>query len=213
MNVNKVDTAAILMRLEQTYKDTQSALCFASTFELLIAVMLSAQCTDKRVNIVTTELFKRYNTPEKLAALEPIALQTMIKSCGLTRTKSQNIIATSRLLVQKFGGIVPSDIDTLQTLPGVGRKTANVVASVAYGVPAIAVDTHVFRVSNRIGLVHASDVLGTEKQLMQVIPREKWSSAHHWLIWHGRKICSARGPKCDACFLNDLCETFTTGII
>ncbi|MGI6193560.1 MAG: endonuclease III [Christensenellales bacterium] len=195
----------ILRRLEECYPDARPALEYSTPFELLIAVMLSAQCTDVRVNMVTRELFKLYNTPEQFAKLEQEELLPMIKSCGLGPSKSKNIIATAKELVEKYGGEVPKDIETLQSLPGVGRKTANVVASVAFGVPAIAVDTHVFRVSNRTGLASAKDVTNTEKQLMEVIPREKWALAHHWLIWHGRKVCTARNPSCDTCALKDVC--------
>ena len=195
----------VLERMEAFYGDAKPELEYRTPYELLVAVMLSAQCTDKRVNAVTRELFKTYSTPQAMAALTPEELEPLIKSCGLGPSKSKNIIATSRLLLSDFGGEVPRDIEVLQTLPGVGRKTANVVASVAYGVPAIAVDTHVFRVSNRIGLASARDVSNTEKQLMALIPKEKWSKAHHWLIWHGRRICSARAPKCGECFLSDVC--------
>lgn len=194
-----------LRRLEAHYGEAKPALHYQNPFELLVAVMLSAQCTDKRVNVVTNELFQHYKTPEEMAALSAEELEPMIRSCGLSKTKSKNIVTTSKILVEEYDSCVPEDIATLQTLPGVGRKTANVVASVAFGVPAIAVDTHVFRVSNRIGLAEASNVLNTEKELMQRIPKEKWSQAHHWLIWHGRNFCTARAPKCDVCFLPDVC--------
>lgn len=197
----------VLERMEDFYGDAKPELHYRSPYELLVAVMLSAQCTDKRVNAVTEELFKTYNTPETMAALTPEELEPLIKSCGLGPSKSKNIIATSRLLLSDFGGEVPREIEVLQKLPGVGRKTANVVASVAYGVPAIAVDTHVFRVSNRIGLASAKDVTNTEKQLMALIPMDKWAKAHHWLIWHGRRICTARSPKCAECFLKDVCAS------
>jgi len=201
----KARQAEILRRLEEHYPNAKPALVYSTPFELLVAVMLSAQCTDVRVNMVTEELFKRYSTPEQFAALTPEELLPLIKSCGLGPSKSKNIIVTSKELVENYGGEVPSDIEVLQTLPGVGRKTANVVASVAFGVPAIAVDTHVFRVSNRTGLADARDVTNTEKQLMEVIPKEKWALAHHWLIWHGRRVCAARSPACESCFLRDVC--------
>jgi len=159
-----------------------------------------------RVNLVTDELFKEYGTVESMAALTAEELLPRIKSCGLGPSKAKNIVATSKILIEQYGGEVPQDIETLQSLPGVGRKTANVVASVAFNVPAIAVDTHVFRVSNRTGLAKAKDVLHTEKQLMEAIPKEKWSQAHHWLIWHGRRVCDARKPKCEECVLKDLCD-------
>lgn len=195
----------VLRRLEAYYGEAKPALHYQNPFQLLIAVMLSAQCTDKRVNVVTNELFQRYKTPEDIAVLSAEELEPMIRSCGLSKTKSKNMVNTCKMLIREYDGRVPDEIEILQTLPGVGRKTANVVASVAYGVPAIAVDTHVFRVSNRIGLADAKNVLETEKQLMERIPKEKWSQAHHWLIWHGRNFCTARAPKCDQCFLPDVC--------
>lgn len=196
----------ILRRLEEIYLGTKPALHYATPFELLVAVILSAQCTDVRVNLVTEELFKKYSKPEQFAALSEEELLPMIKSCGLGPSKSKNIIAASREIIKKYHGEVPPDVDALQTLPGVGRKTANVVASVAFGIPAIAVDTHVFRVANRTGLAEAKDPANTEKQLMTVIPKGKWSSAHHWLIWHGRRVCSARNPSCGTCPLEDVCS-------
>lgn len=195
----------LLERLEAYYGEAKPALHYATPFELLIAVMLSAQCTDKRVNVVTTELFKKYNTPESMARLSAEELEPMIRSCGLSKTKAKNIVHTCQLLMDEYESNVPETVQELQKLPGVGRKTANVVASVAFGVPAIAVDTHVYRVSNRTGLAHASTVTVTEEQLMEVIPMEKWSQAHHWLIWHGRNFCTARQPKCHDCFINDVC--------
>ena len=191
-----------LKRLEEAYPDARPALHYNTPFELLIAVMLSAQCTDVRVNIVTETLFEKWNTPEQFASITPDELLPWIKSCGLGPAKSKNIVATSKMLCEQFGGKVPK---VLQTLPGVGRKTANVVASVAYGVPAIAVDTHVFRVSNRIGLADAKDVTNTEKQLMERIPKENWAKAHHWLIFHGRRVCTARSPKCGECTVAPYC--------
>jgi endonuclease-3 len=198
----------ILELLEKHYYGAKSELKFENPFQLLIATILSAQCTDKQVNKVTPKLFAKYKGPEDLANLTPEELEKEIKSCGFYRTKSRNIIKTCQILVEKYGGQVPSQLDLLQKLPGVGRKTANVVASNAFGVDAIAVDTHVFRVSNRLGLAKANSVEETEKQLMQNIPKEKWSEAHHWLIHHGRKICIARNPKCDKCFLNQYCFYF-----
>lgn len=198
----------ILRRLEEYYKDAKPALHYDNPFELLIAVMLSAQCTDKRVNVVTDELFKQYNSPKAIAELGGEQLEPLIRSCGLSKTKSKNIALTCQMLLDEYDGLVPKQIDVLQTLPGVGRKTANVVASVAFGVPAIAVDTHVFRVSNRLGLVKANNVTMAEKQLMEQIPEQKWSQAHHWLIWHGRQFCTARAPKCEECFVSDCCAEF-----
>ena len=195
-----------MKRLEELYFGEKPALKFQSPFQLLVAVMLSAQCTDVRVNLVTDKLFVEYGTVEKMAQLTPEELLPMIKSCGLGPSKAKNIVATSKKLIEEYDSQVPKDIETLQSLPGVGRKTANVVASVAFGVPAIAVDTHVFRVANRTGLACAKDVTNTEKQLMEVIPKEKWSQAHHWLIWHGRRVCDARKPRCQECVLAGLCD-------
>ncbi|MCE5188846.1 MAG: endonuclease III [Eubacteriales bacterium] len=192
--------------LAATYPNAKPALEFRSPFELLVATILSAQCTDVMVNQCTRELFPVANTPEQFAAMTEEELFPYIKRCGFYRMKGQHILETARILVAQFGGEVPADLDKLQTLPGVGRKTANVVASNAFGIPAIAVDTHVFRVSNRIGLAKASNVEKTEEQLQQAIPRKDWTAAHHWLIYHGRQICEARKPKCEICPLNHLCE-------
>ncbi|MEZ4509805.1 MAG: endonuclease III [Eubacteriales bacterium] len=191
--------------LAATYPDAKPALDFSSPFELLVATILSAQSTDVMVNKCTAELFPVANTPEQIAAMTEEELFPYIKRCGFFNTKGRHILETARILVTEFGGEVPASIETLQTLPGVGKKTANVVASNAFGIPAIAVDTHVFRVSNRIGLADAKNVEKTEEQLQKAIPREHWTQAHHWLIYHGRQICDARKPKCDICPLNHLC--------
>lgn len=191
--------------LAATYPDAKPALDFTSPFELLVATILSAQSTDVMVNKCTAELFPVANTPEQIAAMTEEELFPYIKRCGFFNTKGRHILETARILVAEYGGEVPASIETLQTLPGVGKKTANVVASNAFGIPAIAVDTHVFRVSNRIGLADAKNVEKTEEQLQKAIPRENWTQAHHWLIYHGRQICDARKPKCDICPLNHLC--------
>ncbi len=201
----KPNIKKILSVLENTYRETQTALTYQTPFQLLIATMLAAQSTDVRVNIVTKDLFRDYPTAEKMARLSIEALESYIKTVGLYHTKARNIIATSKILAEQYNGDVPDSREEFVKLPGVGRKTANVVLSIAKGVPAIAVDTHVFRVSNRLGLARAKNVLDTEKQLMINIPQEKWSDAHHWLIWHGRKICKAQRPLCDSCPLADLC--------
>ena len=193
--------------LEDTYKGAIPELIFNSPFELLIAVILSAQCTDKRVNAVTKELFKIANTPEQFLILSQAKLEELIKSCGFYRMKSKNILAACRMIVDKFNGEVPNTFDELVTLPGVGRKTANVVTSVAFKQPAIAVDTHVFRIANRLQLAIGSTPLEVELGLQKVIPREKWSDAHHWLIWHGRKICKAQRPLCNECPLINCCPS------
>ena len=193
--------------LEATYKGAIPELIFNSPFELLIAVILSAQCTDKRVNAVTKELFKIANTPEQFLILSQAKLEELIKSCGFYRMKSKNILAACKMIVDKFNGEVPNTFDELVTLPGVGRKTANVVTSVAFKQPAIAVDTHVFRIANRLQLAIGSTPLEVELGLQKVIPREKWSDAHHWLIWHGRKICKAQRPLCNECPLINCCPS------
>lgn len=195
----------ILATLEKLYGQEQCGLDFNTPFELLIATILSAQCTDVRVNIVTNDLFDKYNTPETILLLGEEALLEKIKTCGLAKTKAKNIILTCHRLLIEYNGIVPAQMEELITLPGVGRKTANVVMSNAFNIPAIAVDTHVFRVSRRIGLASGKTVLEVEKELMKNIPQDKWSQAHHWLIWHGRKCCTARKPNCGECMLNNLC--------
>jgi endonuclease-3 len=199
--------AAILERLRKTYAQAQTALEYRDTFQLLVAVILSAQCTDARVNMVTPALFARYPTAEAMAAAEPEDLEPFIKTCGLFTTKAKNIIATSRLIVEHHGGKVPSTMEELLELPGVGRKTANVVLAVGFAQDAIAVDTHVFRVANRTGLTRARTPAQSERQLMKVVPRAEWSQAHHWLIHHGRDVCHARKPECARCVLVDLCPS------
>lgn len=195
----------ILQRLELKYFGAKPALRFSNAFELLVATMLSAQTTDKQVNAVTEALFDKAPDADAMLRLSLAEIEGYIKSCGFYHTKAQNLLAACRKLADEYGGEVPRTMEELTKLPGVGRKTANVVLSNAFGIPGIAVDTHVFRVTNRLGLANAKDVLETEMQLMQNIPKEKWSDAHHWLIWHGRKVCSARKPTCDICFLYDLC--------
>jgi len=195
----------ILAELARLYPNAGPELHFTNPFETLIATMLSAQCTDKQVNKVTAPLFARFRCPADLAALEPEELEPWIHGCGVFRIKAKNIVACCRILCEKYGGEVPNDWEALQTLPGVGRKTANVVYANAFGGDCIAVDTHVFRVSNRLGLADAKDVLKTELQLQQNIPKQDWSKAHHWIIYHGRRVCHARNPKCAACTLRALC--------
>lgn len=202
----KKDREQVLATLESLYGQEKCGLTFSTPFELLIATILSAQCTDVRVNIVTTDLFRDCNTPAAILALGEKVLLEKIKSCGLSKTKARNIILTCARLLSEYDGAVPKSMDELMTLPGVGRKTANVVISNAFDMPAIAVDTHVFRVSKRIGLAKGATVLDVEKELMKNIPREKWSQAHHWLIWHGRRCCTARNPKCAECKLQELCD-------
>ena len=195
----------VLARLKDVYKNVGTALRFKTPYELLVATILSAQSTDKQVNKVTKELFQKYPDAQAISQLTPEELAEEIKSIGLYKNKSKNIVAASKLMVEQYYGQVPADLDELVKLPGVGRKTANVVLSNAFGIPALAVDTHVFRVANRLKLTDSHDVLTSEKQLMAMIPREDWSDAHHWLIWHGRLFCKARKPNCERCKLNDLC--------
>ncbi|MGN1372533.1 MAG: endonuclease III [Candidatus Coproplasma sp.] len=198
----------ILAELKRLYPDARPALKYTSPYELLIAVILSAQCTDERVNKVTAELFKNYNTPQNMLELTQEELEKYIYSCGFYRAKAAHILSASRDICEKFGGEVPSDFDMLKSLAGVGQKTANVVWSVAFGGDAIAVDTHVFRVSNRLGLANAATPEKTEEQLKLVIPKSDWSKAHHWLIYHGRRVCHSRKPDCENCTLKEGCRYF-----
>ena len=207
MRITKKIKDEMLAILEDTYKDTKSALNFNNPFELLIAVILSAQCTDKRVNVTTARLFAKAATPEAILNMGVEELENEIRDCGLFRNKAKNIIATCHKLCSDYHGQVPSDFDELLKLPGVGRKTANVVSSIAFNRPAIAVDTHVFRVSNRLQLATGTTPNEVEQGLQKAIPMEKWSYAHHWLIWHGRKICRARNPLCKDCPLKQLCPS------
>ena len=203
--MKKQDVANVLEALEAAHFEAVCALEFGSPFELLVATILSAQCTDRQVNKVTAVLFTKFNKPEDFAALTPEELEPYIKSCGFYHAKAKNIVLTSRAILEKHGGQVPENMQELSALPGVGRKTSNVVLSNAFGQDAIAVDTHVFRVTNRIGLANAKTVEETERQLMKTIPQEKWSRAHHWLIRHGRVICHARKPECEICPIRPWC--------
>ncbi len=205
MNNNSI----ILDTLEKMYPDARCELNHQTPFELLVATIMSAQCTDVRVNIITSTLFKKYNTPEDFAKLTYEELEPLIKSCGVYKNKSRSIINTSRILLEKYSSEVPHTMEELMSLPGVGRKTANVVLSNAFNQNRIAVDTHVFRVSNRLGLADAKDVIDTENQLMANIPEEKWTVTHHNLIFHGRQVCSARNPKCDICRLAPYCKYYS----
>ena len=185
----------------------ETELHYADPFQLLVAVILSAQCTDKRVNMVTRELFRAFPTPQKLAEAEPQELYEYIKSISYPNNKTKALIGMAKALVERFDGQVPEDIDDLLTLPGVGRKTANVMLAVVFNKPAMAVDTHVFSVSNRLGLTNNSRTpLATEKTLMKHIPAEAIPKAHHWLILHGRYVCTARKPDCEGCYLADICK-------
>jgi endonuclease-3 len=197
--VTRAVAAAELAILEATYPQAVTALEFSSPFELLIAVILSAQCTDARVNLTTPKLFARYPDPAALAAANQSDVEQIIKSCGFFRTKSRNIIAAARGLLERHDGEVPRERESLEALPGVGRKTANVVMSVAFEAAAFAVDTHVFRVSHRLGLTLATTPRGVEEDVTKLVPPAKWRHAHHWLILHGREICKAPTPQCGRC--------------
>ncbi len=198
---------AILAALHDLYPDAGPELNFTNPYETLIATMLSAQCTDKQVNKVTPAVFARYPDAHAMAEAQLDDLFPMVKSCGF-KSKASNIIETCRLLCARHGGEVPATREELTALPGVGRKTANVVLANAFKVPALAVDTHVFRVSNRLGLADAKTVEETEKQLMRAIPKADWCDAHHWLIWHGRRVCKAQRPLCEECGLRGMCKEY-----
>jgi len=202
--MNKKTAKIIVEKLSGIFTD-KPALNFSSPYELLIAVILSAQCTDERVNKITLELFKEYNTPEKMVSLSQEELEKYIYSCGLYKSKAEHILSASRDILDKFNGFVPETLEELRSLAGVGRKTANVVYSVAFKGAAIAVDTHVFRVSNRIGLVNADNVLNTEKGLMKILDKSDWSRAHHYLIYLGRSYCKAAKPDCALCPISAEC--------
>lgn len=209
MRVTKAIKAEQLRRLSEHYKDEGTMLHFSSPFTLLVAVVLSAQCTDKRVNIITSRMFPRLDTPAKMVQLTQAEMEKEIHDCGLYKAKAKKLLGLSRMILEDFGGEVPESFDDLVKLPGVGRKTANVVRSVAFGYPAIAVDTHVFRVSNRLKLSIGDTPEKVEEGLKKAIPMKDWSAAHHWLIWHGRKVCRARNPSCETCFLEDICPSCT----
>lgn len=196
----------IFRRLAVAIPSPTTELVHSSTFELLIAVILSAQATDKGVNIATAKLFPVANTPQKILDLGLEGLESYIKTIGLYRSKAKNVMATCRLLVDKFGGEVPDTRDSLESLPGVGRKTANVILNTAFGHPTIAVDTHIFRLGNRIGLAPGKTPLEVEQKLVKTTPKEYLHDAHHLLILHGRYVCVARKPKCRDCVIHDLCE-------
>lgn len=199
-------TAKIIVDVLSTVFTDKPALNFSSPYQLLIAVILSAQCTDERVNKITAELFKEHGTPEKMLTLSQKELEKYIFSCGLYKSKAEHILSATSDIIEKFGGQVPTDLESLRSLAGVGRKTANVVYSVAFKGNAIAVDTHVFRVSNRIGLVNAKTVLSTEKGLMKILDKNDWSRAHHYLIYLGRSFCKASKPDCQNCPINIQCK-------
>ena len=196
----------IFERLREANPNPTTELVYRTPFELLVAVVLSAQATDKSVNKATEVLFRDFNTPEQIARLGVAKLESYIKTSGLYRTKAKNVVALAKILVEQHGGEVPANREALEALPGVGRKTANVVLNTAFGEPTIAVDTHIFRVSNRTGIAPGKDPLAVETELNEVTPDEFKRNAHHWLILHGRYVCLARKPDCPRCLIRDLCE-------
>ncbi len=207
--MNKQEVLKIIELLKEEYPGAKCELNYNTPFQLLIATVLSAQTTDKKVNAVTETLFVEYPDLDSFITLSKEELEDKIRSIGLYRSKSKNVMNLCITLMDKFNGKVPREFDQLITLAGVGRKTANVVISNAFNQPAIAVDTHVFRVSNRIGLAKADDVLKTELQLQKAIPKKYWSLAHHLLIWHGRRVCKARKPNCAECTIKHKCKYYS----
>ncbi len=204
--MNQAKRTEIFTRLRAANPKPTTELEYASTFQLLIAVILSAQATDRSVNLATRKFFPEHGTPQGLLALGEEGLGEYIKTIGLYRTKAKNVINTCRILIERHGGQVPEDREALEALPGVGRKTANVVLNTAFGHPTIAVDTHIFRVANRTGIAPGKTVIEVERKLEKVVPKEFLYDAHHWLILHGRYVCVARTPKCPQCGIEDLCE-------
>ncbi|MCW5607316.1 MAG: endonuclease III [Nitrosomonas sp.] len=204
MNAAKRREMFICLQVSNPHPTTE--LEYQSSFELLIAVILSAQATDKSVNLATRKLFPRTNTPQGIVTLGEIGLLEYIKSIGLYKSKARNILATCKLLIDKYAGEVPRTREALEELPGVGRKTANVILNTAFGEPTIAVDTHIFRVANRTGLARGKNVLEVELKLLKAVPKEFRHDAHHWLILHGRYVCKARKPECGKCMIYHLCE-------
>lgn len=198
----------ILDALAAAYPDARCALHFADPFQLLVATILSAQCTDERVNMVTPALFARYPTPEKLAKAKPEDVEDLIRSTGFYRNKRKSIQGMAQRVVERHGGRVPQTMEELLELPGVARKTANVVLGVAYGkAEGVVVDTHVKRLAGRLGLTDETDPKKIERDLMELLPRKEWIAAGHLLIWHGRRVCTARNPRCERCVLNDRCPS------
>ena len=206
--MNKQNKQTSLEILQCLYPDAKPALHYSNAYELLVAVILSAQCTDERVNKVTAELFKNHSSPATMVELSQEELEKYIYSCGFYRAKAAHILSATQDILHRFGGEVPGTIEELMSLAGVGKKTANVVYSVAFGGDAIAVDTHVFRVSNRLGLAKGKTPLEVEAGLQKAIPQKDWSKAHHWLIYHGRRVCHSQRPDCANCALNALCDFY-----
>lgn len=206
--LKKQEVIEVLDKLKIMYPDASCELLHKNEFELLVAVMLSAQTTDKSVNAISPNLFSVFPDAHSLANAEISEVEAIIKRIGLYKTKAKNIVNMSKIIFEDYEGKVPKSYEKLIELPGVGRKTANVVLSVAFNEPRIAVDTHVFRISNRIGIVKENDVLKTEIALMKSIPKERWTEAHHSIIFHGRNLCKARKPECDSCIINDICRYY-----
>jgi endonuclease III len=203
----------VIEYFQEVLPEPETELEYADPYELIVAVILSAQCTDKRVNLITPDFFRRFPTPESLASSSTEQVFELIKSCSYPNNKAKHLIGMARVLVNKFNNVVPADVDLLQKLPGVGRKSANVIAAVIFRMPVMPVDTHVFRVSRRIGLTPlAKTPLRTEIELTQNLPRELIANAHHWFILHGRYICTARNPKCGKCGLTEICQYFNKTI-
>lgn len=200
----------MLERLRIAYEGEGSALNYRNPYELLVATILAAQCTDARVNMITEKLFERFPDAGTMAEADPAEIEDYIKTCGLFRNKAKSLSQSAQKLVTDYGGEVPHTMDKLLTLPGVGRKTASVVLAFGFGIPAIPVDTHVKRVSNRIGLAHSDDPEEVEMELRKRIKKEDWIDSHHWLIWHGRRVCKAQKPRCHECVLRDLCPSAKT---
>lgn len=199
----------VISWFEENAESAETELHYLNNYQLLVAVILSAQCTDKRVNMITPALFEAFPVPEVMAASNPEAVYTYIRSCSYPNNKAKNMVGMAKKLVSDFGGEVPTDINSLLTIPGVGRKTANVILAVAFDTPAMPVDTHVFRVANRIGLTDNSKTpLETERELVKHIPAALLSKAHHWLILHGRYVCIARKPKCESCGIREWCSYY-----
>lgn len=207
--LKKVRYALFVDHFSKTQPFVETELHYDNPFQLLVAVILSAQCTDKRINLVTPALFQRFPTPQKLADVTSDIVFDYIKSVSYPNNKAKHLVGMATLLVSDFGGVVPADVDLLQKLPGVGRKTANVIASVVYNAPAMAVDTHVFRVARRVGLTIGKTPLAVEKDLVKHLPEEVIHVAHHWLILHGRYVCVARSPRCSICEISSFCKYFT----
>ena len=203
--IKKNEIPLVMDALEKMHPEAACALDFRTHFQLLVAVMLSAQTTDVSVNKVTPVLFEKYPTAEAMAEADPLDVQEIIRTIGLYKNKAKNVVALSKMLVVEYGGEVPADHKELVKLPGVGRKTANVVLAEGFGEARIAVDTHVFRVSNRIGLTDGKDPVDVEEQLMKRLPKDQWIRAHHLIIFHGRKVCHARKPACEECGIRDIC--------